>query len=333
MALVELLAYVGDHLSYYQDAVATEAYLEHRAAARLGPPPRPAGRLPAARGLQRPRLGLRRDRRRPHGRAGELGFVTGSMARAPALAPRADAALADVAPAGYEWFEPVRACSADGAAGRAQPDRSTPGATASAACHGAPRPPPCSTEWDAGAPKGYDDRPLALRPNDFLLLEEVLGARTGKPADADPARRHVVRLTRVHRDVDQLTGTHIVDVEWCPEDALPFPLCLSSTGRPPECRPLDDVSVARGNVIAVDHGRTVAPPEDLGQVPGEPLPATCDPCDDAGGGFVPGRYRPSLSGTPLTFGQPAPARARRCGCSTRIRGWPRPTLASTAFLR
>jgi hypothetical protein len=28
VALVELLAYVGDHLSYYQDAVATEAYLD-----------------------------------------------------------------------------------------------------------------------------------------------------------------------------------------------------------------------------------------------------------------------------------------------------------------
>src|SRR4029077_15545434 len=28
IALVELLAYTGDYLSYYQDAVATEAYLE-----------------------------------------------------------------------------------------------------------------------------------------------------------------------------------------------------------------------------------------------------------------------------------------------------------------
>ena len=35
--LVELLAYVADRLSYYQDAVATEAYLEHRAPAHLGP--------------------------------------------------------------------------------------------------------------------------------------------------------------------------------------------------------------------------------------------------------------------------------------------------------
>ena len=28
ITLVELLAYVGDYLSYYQDAVATEAYLD-----------------------------------------------------------------------------------------------------------------------------------------------------------------------------------------------------------------------------------------------------------------------------------------------------------------
>ena len=28
VALVEVLAYVGDYLSYYQDAVATEAYLD-----------------------------------------------------------------------------------------------------------------------------------------------------------------------------------------------------------------------------------------------------------------------------------------------------------------
>ena len=216
-----------------------------------------------------------------------------------------------MAPASYEVFEPLRGVRTAPIVLRAGHSRIRFYTWGERECC-LPRGATSATlldEWDAGAPKGYDDRPLALRPNDFLLLEEVLGARTGVPADADPARRHVVRLTRVHRDVDQLTGTHIVDVEWCPEDALPFPLCLSSTGRPPECRPLDDVSVARGNVIAVDHGRTVAPPEDLGQVPGEPLPATCDPCDDAGGGFVPGRYRPSLSGTPLTFGQPAPARA------------------------
>ena len=57
VALVELLAYVGDSLSYQQDAVATEAYLAHGAPARLGAPPRAAGRLPDARRLQRARVG------------------------------------------------------------------------------------------------------------------------------------------------------------------------------------------------------------------------------------------------------------------------------------
>ena len=56
LALIEILAYVGDYLSYYQDAVATEAYL---ATARRRVSVRRHARLvdyPAARGLQRPRL-------------------------------------------------------------------------------------------------------------------------------------------------------------------------------------------------------------------------------------------------------------------------------------
>ena len=48
ITLVELLAYIGDDLSYYEDAVATEAYLQTARNRVLGPPPRPAGRLPAA---------------------------------------------------------------------------------------------------------------------------------------------------------------------------------------------------------------------------------------------------------------------------------------------
>jgi hypothetical protein len=310
IALVELLAYVGDHLSYYQDAVATEAYLE-----------------PA-----RERISVRRHARlvdyRLHEGCNARTFVCvetdGDLTLAPEQccfiteydgAPAgdgflSDAILADVPPASYEVFEPLRGAGAATIGLRAGHSRIRFYTWGDRECC-LPRGATSATlldEWGAGAAKGHEDRPLALRPNDFLLLEEVMGARTGDPADADPTRRQVVRLTRVHRGVDQLTGTHIVDVEWCSEDALTFALCLSSTGRAPECRPLDDVSVACGNVIAVDHGRTIIPPEDLGQVPGEPLPATCDPCDDAGGGFAPGRYRPTLSGTPLTFGQPATAR-------------------------
>ena len=58
ITLVELLAYVGDHLSYYQDAVATEAYLDTARQRDLRAPPCAAGGLPHARGLQCAGLGV-----------------------------------------------------------------------------------------------------------------------------------------------------------------------------------------------------------------------------------------------------------------------------------
>ena len=37
-----------------------------------------------------------------------------------------------------------------------------------------------------------------LDPGMVLIIEEVLGAQTGDPADADPTRRHAVRLEFVN---------------------------------------------------------------------------------------------------------------------------------------
>ncbi len=51
IALVELMAYAADHLSYYQDAVATEAYLGTARKRVSRAPPRPAAGLPHARRL------------------------------------------------------------------------------------------------------------------------------------------------------------------------------------------------------------------------------------------------------------------------------------------
>ncbi len=51
VALVEVLAYVGDHLSYYQDAVATEAYLQTARRKNLSAATCPPGGLSPARGL------------------------------------------------------------------------------------------------------------------------------------------------------------------------------------------------------------------------------------------------------------------------------------------
>jgi hypothetical protein len=95
----------------------------------------------------------------------------------------------------------------------------------------------------------------ALAVGDVLLFEEVLGPATGEPGDADPAHRHVVRLTSVRKFspddptaplIDPLTGTAITEIAWAAEDGLPFPLCISAVTDADHGEVyLDNVSVAR----------------------------------------------------------------------------------------
>ena len=100
-------------------------------------------------------------------------------------------------------------------------------------------------------------RQLHLKVGDVLIFEEIFGPITGVKADADPTHRHVVRLTRVESGIDVLYDQPTLEIEWAAEDALPFPLCISAIGRAPECRYREDVSIAHGNVLLVDHGRHV----------------------------------------------------------------------------
>jgi hypothetical protein len=103
-----------------------------------------------------------------------------------------------------------------------------------------------------------------LRPGDFLLFEEVLGPVTGLPTDADPAHRQVVRLTDVQSAQDPLEPdpiTHVpptllTKVSWLPQDALTIPLCLSV--KLADNTLVSGVSVARGNLVIADQGRTVS---------------------------------------------------------------------------
>ena len=83
-----------------------------------------------------------------------------------------------------------------------------------------------------------------------MIFEEVIGPETGNPADADPTHRQAVRLTRVTPAVDPLYhpgkpdfGQPIVEIEWAPEDALAFTLCISVQGPPPACDCLENVTV------------------------------------------------------------------------------------------
>jgi hypothetical protein len=149
-----------------------------------------------------------------------------------------------------------------------------------------------------------------LAEGDFLLFEEVLSPTELDPDDVDRTHRHVVRLTKVVRDEDPSGGLFrdtpvdapepITRIEWDASDALPFTLCVSVLKRPGE-----KISVARGNIVLVDHGET-RPAERLPIVPetlGSYAPSTGsvgDCCTPREPRRPPLRYRPLLSAAPLT---------------------------------
>lgn len=114
----------------------------------------------------------------------------------------------------------------------------------------------------AGATEAVLVRPpgLVLAEGDALILEETVGATTGRPADADPERRHAVRLVDVTEGHDPVEGVDVVTVTWHAADALPFPLCVTarlSDSDPPGPGAPEPVAVARANVALADHGRTI----------------------------------------------------------------------------
>lgn len=318
LTLVELLAYVGDHLSYHQDAVATEAYL---GTARQRISVRRHTRLvdyPMHEGCNaRAWLHLETSADTPL-RAAPLTFLTG-FDRAPEVKDRLLTwdDLREIPASRYEAFEPLLDDpDAEGELHVAHNEIRfytwgdaecclPRGATSATLIDGLT--PPANDEGDtADGPsrRSTPERVLDLRVADVLIFEEVRGPTTGAASDADPARRHAVRLTGVEQVVDELYGQPLVEITWAERDALPFPLCLSTVGPPPECALLDDVSVARGNMLLVDHGRRRGP-EALGTVPQETEDVHCH-----GEGWPsdivrrPGRFRPHLEAGPLTFSQP-----------------------------
>ncbi|MDQ1039750.1 hypothetical protein QFZ75_006166 [Streptomyces sp. V3I8] len=318
--LVEMLAYTGDQISYQQDAVATEAYLD----------------------TARRRVSVRRHVRlidyAMHDGCNARTYVTVETAGEHTLLPGTyrfasvdvrsldphdrpapgtvigDGDLADLDERGsVEVFEPVVATdplelrSAHNAirlwtwGGEV---RSLPrGATAAT----------LRDEWRD--PETREERRLALRAGDLLVVEEVKGPRSGTPGDADPAHRQVVRLTSITPAVDRIEDQPVLEVTWAAQDALRFPLCLTTRGGR-GCEPVEDVTVARGNVVLVDHGRSLdrdgeGLPETVTVPPGPAVVGSCAPrtfgCGDRDEGNAPARLINSLTdkgecGEPLTPG-------------------------------
>ncbi|HEY0729622.1 MAG TPA: putative baseplate assembly protein, partial [Pyrinomonadaceae bacterium] len=161
-------------------------------------------------------------------------------------------------------------------------------------------------------PEKKKERELKLKPGDVLIFEEVLGPITGLPADADPSRRHAVRITSVKTGEDTLRKTKdgfptpYVKITWAAEDALPFTFCISAIGGAPDCVYLENVSVARGNVVLADHGKT-QPEEPFGPVATKSTDAECECVDEAGDvRITPRRLSPALSKAPVTFSAALP---------------------------
>jgi len=344
IAIVEVLAYAADYLSYYQDAVASEAYLD----------------------TARQRISVRRHARlvdyRMHDGCNarvfvflevsidgaltlaDVYFVTnlGSTTTAAVLKPED----VEAAPPGWLAFEPLsehgtqelytahneiriytwgdRECCIPKGATRAtlvdeileeeppaeeyqQPayaevsDSRSPRRRAKKEDDYCPPPPP------PPAPK----RKLKLEAGDFLLFEELACAgtvdntfdgHTPQP-DVDRTHRHVVRLTKVTPSIDPLSDQAVLEVEWSREDAMPFMLCVSAVGGPPECDYVEPLAIARGNVLLCDHGRTLTEP--LDPIPAEDIEEVCEGEDQAS--EIPNvvrRYRPSFRNAPQTFAQP-----------------------------
>ncbi|MFE5687637.1 MULTISPECIES: putative baseplate assembly protein [unclassified Streptomyces] len=304
VTLVELLAYTGDQISYQQDAVATEAYLD----------------------TARRRVSVRRHVRlidyAMHDGCTARAYVTVQTAGDTALAPGTfrfasvdvrtldphdrpepgtvidENDLGDLDERGsVEVFEPVVA--ADPLELKVAHNRIRLWTWGGEVCT-LPTGATSATlrdEWDD--PETCRERRLALRPGDVLVLEEVKGPRTGTPGDSDPRHRQAVRLTSVTPAVDRIEDQPVLEVTWAAEDALRLPFCLTTRGGR-DCLPVEDVTLARGNVVLVDHGRTLTGLPRTATVPPEPaVVAPCDPpafgCYDRKEGNAPARLVNSLT--------------------------------------
>jgi len=299
VTLVELLAYVGDQLSYQQDAIATEAYLNSA----------------------RKRVSLQR-----HARLVDYFVHNGTNARVwVQLISEADSVNVPAKTQIFSRLErtniriPPGSSALDDALRQHPIVFETIHPVTLFAAHNA-MPFYTWSDRECCLPKGATFATLQGHlpdlPNDAVLIfEEQRGPLTGEKEDADRTRRWAVRLTSVQTFdaasqplTDPLTGTQITNIEWMAEDALPFPFCLSGfTDEEHGAQFRDDLSIAHGNIVLADHGLTIAG-ESLGEVPPLQILLPPDPgadrCHRPPPQFARPRFRPSLQGKPLTQASP-----------------------------
>lgn len=303
--LSELIAYQGDYLSYRQDAIATEAYLE----------------------TARSRVSLRRHALlvdyRVHDGCNARAWIQLTVAgnpRQPVFLDRSQTRFYTYAPgmpsslavgagneeaallSGVQVFEPMQDANLYPAHNLMN-----------------------FYTWGDSAcclPRGATEATLSgafpdLQPGDVLIFQEVIGPQTGNAADADLRHRCAVRLTQVATLVDPLfdalgnpiassaqTPAAVTEIQWSQDDALPFPVCVSSEAGGA------NVSVALGNVVLADHGLSFFSGTSLKLVPQPQLyyaaTASASGCQPVPPSPVPVRYRPAVPDSPITQAVPLP---------------------------
>jgi hypothetical protein len=239
--LVEILAYAGDYLSYYQDAVATEAYpgtARMRSSIKRhvrmldyilheGCNARVWVQVQVSEALTLPA-------------ATPLLTAVESMLTMVTIPPNSSAYISALQQQArvFETLHPVAlfpthneiALYAEEGVETSLPA----GATSALLCQ---------------PPRGQR---LHLRSGDVLIFEEVKNVETGSLLGADPAQRYAVRLRSIeHR---RAGSQQVVYVTWDEEDALPSPLRIAVRQQGDM---IADISVARGNIVLADHGLTI----------------------------------------------------------------------------
>lgn len=316
IALAELISYVGDHLSYRQDAVATEAYLR----------------------TAQSRISLRR-----HALLVDYHIHDGCNSRAwIQLQVKAQFTL-DRTKTRFYTFAPDMPSSVAVGLGNEE-TALVSGVIVFEPMQNMTLYPENNAfdfytwgDTNCCLPTGATEATLLdtqskLQPGDVLIFQEMIGPQTGNPADADIRHRCAVRLTAVatkdtHGNIlaDPLfedgTGkpitkrrqkpTPVTEIQWSADDALPFAVCISSSyiDSNGNQQNLTKVSQAFGNVVLADQGLSFTGK----QLPSVPQPSMFVPPNPAGNRCAPSaavplpvRYRPQIPDSPVTQAVPLP---------------------------
>lgn len=298
VAVIELLAYVGDYLSYQQDAIATEAYLN---TSRKRVSVKRHARLvdyfinDGCNARVWVQISVTDDLNGYNYKAGNENNKTKFIAHIPelpAVIPINSTQFEQAVYEGAQVFELLHD-------------------TVFYSKHNSIN----FYTWgeeECCLPKGTTSATLAgsypnLKVGDILILAEVLGSKTGASGDADAKHRHPVRLTAVTPSQDPLFngGQPVTEISWNTLDALPFSLCISSRVNSDY---IPNVSVALGNIVLADHGLTYKDGQESSLYPQRaPLARVAttseqtDHCKPKDTDLILPRYRPRLKQGPLTF--------------------------------